>query len=124
MRKLSITLATAALGITAPALADYKEINYPKGSLGYADLMAGDNEAAIRSIRADTNVRHDDPARLLNLGLAHERSGDWQAAQEHYAQVLKGTRATRLVLSNGDVRQSHDLAKQGLRRVESQLARR
>ena len=124
MLKLTVLGAFAALSMAAPAFAGDAEINYRKGSLGFADLVAGDNEGAIRSIKADANVAHDDPARLLNLGLAYERSGDFQTAQAYYSTVLARTRPAQLVLSNGTVVDSHELATGGLKRVDGLLAAR
>ena len=124
MLKLTVFGAFAALSIAAPALAGDAEINYPKGSLGYAELVAGDAAGAIRSIKADTNVAHDDPAQMLNLGLAYERSGDFDSAERLYSSVLTRTRPTQLVLSNGAVVSSHDLAATGLNRVQGQMAAR
>lgn len=124
MLKLTAIGALAALTLAVPALASDAEINYPKGSLGFAELVAGDNEGAIRSMKADANVAHDDPARLLNLGLAYERSGDFQTAQTYYSAVLTRTRPAQLVLSNGAVVDSHELATGGLKRVDGQMAAR
>ena len=124
MLKMAVIGALAALSVSAPALAKDAEINYPKGSLGYSALLAGDNEGAIRSIKSDTNVRHDDPAQMLNLGLAYERTGDFDAARQQYREVLAQTRSAKLVLSNGAVVDSHDLAEKGLGRVETQMASR
>lgn len=124
MTKITVLGAIAALSFAVPASAGDAEINYPKGSLGYAELVAGDAAGAIRSIKSDTNVAHDDPAQMLNLGLAYERSGDLLAAEAVYSSVLKQTRPTPLVLSNGRVVSSHDLAKSGLGRVQGQIAAR
>ena len=124
MLKLTAIGALAALSLAAPALAENAEINYPKGSLGFAELVAGDNDGAIRSMKADTNIAHDDPARLLNLGLAYERSGDFPMAQTYYSAVISRTRPTQLVLSNGLVVDSHALAAGGLNRVEGKMAAR
>lgn len=124
MLKMAVFGALAALTVSVPALANDAEINYPKGSLGYSALLAGDNEGAIRSIKSDANVRHGDPAQMLNLGLAYERTGDFDAARRQYREVLSQTRSTKLVLSNGAVVESHDLAEKGLGRVETQMASR
>ncbi len=124
MLKKAVFGALAALTIACPAVAGDAEINYPKGSLGYTQLTTGDNEGAIRAIKSDTNVRHDDPAQMLNLGLAYERTGDYANARHLYGTVLTQTRSTKLVLSNGAVVDSHDLAENGLNRVNAQMAMR
>lgn len=124
MLKKAVLGALAALTMANPALAGDAEINYPKGSLGYSELVSGDNEAAIRSIKSDTNVRHNDPAQMLNLGLAYERTGDFEGARRQYRDVLTQSRSAKLVLSNGAVVDSHDLAEMGLGRVEKQMASR
>ena len=124
MLKKAVLGALAALTVAVPAIAGDAEINYPKGSLGYSELVSGDNEAAIRSIKSDTNVRHDDPAQMLNLGLAYERMGDLASARQLYGDVLSQTRSAKLVLSNGAVVDSHDLASNGLNRVDTQMAMR
>lgn len=82
------------------------------------ELMAQRNQAAIEQIEANDRLERDDPARLINLGIAHAREGREQQARRMFRQVAGGETAMRLELAGGEWADSRDLARRALRMLD------
>ena len=122
MRMMILAGAAMLTAMASPAAAADREINYPEGSLGYSALVAGDYEAARAMIETDDAVALTDPARLLNLGFAYERLGNTEKAALLYQRALESRENKKLILANGDVADSRDLAADALKRVARGIA--
>ena len=121
--KMTILAGAAMLtALASPAAATDSEINYPEGSLGFSALVAGDYEAARSMIETDEVVAETDPARLLNLGFAYERLGNADQAALLYQRALESRERKKLILANGEVADSRDLAADALKRVARGIA--
>lgn len=121
-------LALAALGmsaLSAPALAQNSgEIGYARGSLGYDAIVSGDLRTAEAQIENARDVDASDPARLINLGYIHMRTGRIQTAQRLFEAARDSARPVMLVLANGEVISSRDVATRALNRMVPSLAAR
>ena len=119
--KMMATMAAAIAMMSTPVLAGESEINYPDGSLGYSALIDGDYQAARDMIEADKLVATSDPAKLINLGYTYERLGNREKAASLYERARDVPRE-KLILSNGQVVDSRNVAKEALRRLSRSIA--
>lgn len=82
------------------------------------ELIAQRNEAAIVRIEANDRLDRDDPARLINLGIAHAREGRVREARRMFREVAGSDTALRLELAGGEWIDSRDLARRALRMLD------
>lgn len=82
------------------------------------ELIAQRNEAAIMRIEANDRLDRDDPARLINLGIAHAREGRVREARRMFREVAGSDTALRLELAGGEWIDSRDLARRALRMLD------
>lgn len=121
---LAIALSASALGTTAMAQTAQGEIGYSRGSLGYDALRANDLRTAEVQIESAQGIAADDPARLINLGYIHMRTGRIQSAQRLFEAVRDHRRDVMLELANGEVASSREVARRALARMTPSLATR
>ena len=82
--------------------------------VAYAELAAGRNEAANERIENNPALEADDPARLINLGIAHAREGRDQAARAMFRAAVRARESVRLETASGQWVDSRDLARTAL----------
>ena len=89
-----ILLATIAIACASPAAAQsIVVVTAPQADetilpVAYAELKAGDNQAAIAKLTGETTLDARDPSRLINLGTAYARVGRTaDAAAAYYAAI-------------------------------------
>lgn len=111
-------VAIGAAANAAPASAQTREIEYPKGSLAYEALLAADYERAEEQLRNDRRVHRNDPARLLNYGLVLAKTGRPAEARKLFEQTLAEDEI-ELILADGRTLGSHAVAREGLRMTRS-----
>lgn len=104
-----ITVASVLLMAQAPAAPD----------VASEDLLAQENETAIERIEANDRLDGDDPARLINLGIAHAREGREDEARNMFRAVARSEATMRLELAGGEWIDSGDLARRALRLLDS-----
>lgn len=124
MKKAKYVAVAAGLTMAAlPALAQVQEgeIGYPKGSLAYDALMAGDNQAALEKLESG---KLKDPAVMINLGQAYARIGRTGDAAKMFAAAMNSNRSFDLVLSDGQVINSRKAAEIALNDLNGRLASR
>lgn len=100
------------------------EVSYPKGSIGYDALIAGDNERAISQILSNERVSRHDPAKLINLGQAYARTGRIAEAADLFSTALQSREEVDLVLADGRVINSKEAARLALTGLQTKLASR
>lgn len=125
MTRLHLVLALSAGLIGSAAHAQTQpagEIGYARGSLGYDAIVSGDLQAAESQIETARDIDAADPARLINLGYIHMRTGRIQTAQRLFEAARDSARPTMLVLANGEVISSRDVAQRALGRLTPSLA--
>lgn len=87
--------------------------------VAFEELAAGENQAAIREINENEALDGDDPARLLNLGVAHAREGDVDTARAMFRAAVFSDDRQMLETADGEWVDSRALARQALARLES-----
>lgn len=86
--------------------------------VGYSHLAAGQDAAAITQIEAQP-ADADDPARLINLGIAHARLGDAARARAMFQAALVSRDRVELETATGAWVDSRVLARQALAMLDS-----
>jgi uncharacterized protein (DUF1786 family) len=82
--------------------------------VAFDELSKGQNVAAIARIEANDTLAHDDPARLINLGIAHAREGNDDAARTMFRAAARSESSVRLETATGAWIESRDLARMAL----------
>ena len=59
--------------------------------VGYEELVANDNAAARSAIEQCDELAADDPARLINHGIALARTGNYEAARADFLAAVQRT---------------------------------
>ena len=106
---MSVTLGFAMIMLAAGPVQAVEQVD-----VAFEQMVAGQDEAAIRQINANEELATDDPARLMNLGVAHARRGDTQAAREAFEAVLVTEDRQYLETAEGEWVDSRVLARQAL----------
>jgi Flp pilus assembly protein TadD len=109
------TLALSAVLFSTPALAQFATVNDP--APGYASLISANYGQAEREIRA-ANVSAYDPARSINLGIALAKTGRAADAAAQFRSVLLEDEV-ELVLADGEMLMSHDVAQRALTALQN-----
>lgn len=121
---LAIALGASMIGGAATAQTTQGEVGYARGSLGYDALRANDLRTAEVQIESAQGIAADDPARLINPGYIHMRTGRIQSAQRLFEAVRDHRRDVMLELANGEVANSRDVARRALARMTPSIATR
>lgn len=116
MRKRCLLSAAALCCIATTASASGPAVTeaWPVGS---DELAAGNNAAAIAEIMGASTLSLRDPARLINLGIAHAREGNYKRAEAYFRAALRSEERASLQTITGEWVDSRELARQGLRKL-------
>ena len=82
--------------------------------VAFTELAAGRNEAAIIRIEGNPDLAENDPARLINLGVAHAREGRTEAARAMFRAAVRARDSVQLETATGAWVDSRDLARTAL----------
>ena len=96
-----LTLLAAAVVSAQPAV-----------DVGFDELMRGADDAAIVVIGAE-QVDYD-PAKLINLAIAHARRGDEDQARRHFQTIIDKREITELETATGQWFYARTLARRGI----------
>ena len=102
-----ILLATIAIAFASPAAAQsIVVVTAPQADetilpVAYAELKAGDNQAAIAKLTGETTLDARDPSRLINLGTAYARLGRTSDAAAAYNAAIDSPVRYDLELASG-----------------------
>lgn len=99
------TILASAIIAQAPA---------PAEDVAFWELARGLNQAAIVRIEANAALPADDPARLINLGIAHAREGRVEQARALFRSAARSEDSVRLETATGAWLDSRDLARTAL----------
>ncbi|WP_379552782.1 hypothetical protein [Qipengyuania sp. DGS5-3] len=99
-------IALATMMAQAPAMAS--------AHVAQDALLEGRNHAAIEQIESNSELDADDPARLINLGIARARTGDYDAARALFQAVIAHKERVELETAEGDWVDSRRLARKAI----------
>lgn len=117
---IPVALMLPAAGV---AYAPQDEIGYSKGALGTDALMKGDNERALQQILT-SKAEADDPARLINLGRVYARMGRKTDAINAFQAAIDSREHFDVMLSDGRVMDSREVARLSLRKLQLSVVAR
>lgn len=111
-------MTLAALALAASGQATAAETPAAPFDIGYEELVAGEDRAAIAAIEDCETLAETDPARLINHGVALARVGEYDAARARFEAAAKSEDRYRLETAAGDWVDSRVLARRGLAMLE------
>lgn len=120
-----ILLPLAAFAFAAPAAAQSIVVVTAPDSdsmvlpVAYAELRAGENEAAVAKLTGDSGVDARDPSRLINLGTAYARLGRTADARAAYRAAAASPIRYDLELADGSYMDSRWAARTALAGLET-----
>ncbi len=120
---LGLALSAGLPNVAAAASDEVVVVGVPDGRLAAPALIAKDYEKALRRLAPMWPEGANDPARLINLGNAYAGLGKMKVAREAYRSARFAPEST-LVLANGEVASSRDVARRALGRLEASYAMR
>ena len=82
--------------------------------VAFEELSVGLNTVAIERIEQNAELDRNDPARLINLGIAHARKGYDLEARAMFTAAARNDKRYRLETAEGQWIDSHDLARRAL----------
>lgn len=82
--------------------------------VAFEELSDGQNTAAIDRIEQNADLDRDDPARLINLGIAHARKGNDLEAREMFMAAARNQTRYQLETAQGEWMDSRDIARRAL----------
>lgn len=115
-----ILLPLIALAVSSPVAAQsIVVVTAPQADsellpVAYAELKAGENQAAIEKLTGDTRLDARDPSRLINLGTAYARLGRTAEAAAAYDSAIGSPIRYDVELANGDYVDSRWAARTAL----------
>ncbi len=87
-------------------------------NVAYDMLVEGRNAAAISAMEASPPVT-DDPARLINLGIAYARRGEGEKARALFELAVRSRERFELETATGEWIDSRTLARQALAMLDN-----
>lgn len=129
MKKVAFVTLVTPLLAAAPALAQQNG-DLSRGSSdttqitpGYNALAAGNLTSAQMTLEQDSATAAD-PARLINLGYIYMRAGREADARAIFERVRTAFEPIEVELANGDVSDTHVIARRALLRLNRTIASR
>ena len=86
--------------------------------VGYEELVANDNVEARKAIENCDALDADDPARLINHGIALARTGKYEAARADFEAAAMARDSVELETADGNWVDSRHLARKALAMLE------
>ena len=110
---MSLAVTVAALSLLQPPVVDEVQID-----VAYDELSAQQNQDAIERIEANEALDLDDPARLINLGIAYAREGRVEEARTLFEAAAQSETRYRLETASGEWVDSRWLAYRALAMID------
>ncbi len=106
--------SVALLALASPVGLAHETPREDHVEASYDALAAGDNQQAIKAIDLADALAKDDPARLINLGIAYAREGRFAQARTMFEAAERSDMRYRLELADGNWIDSRRLAQRAL----------
>ncbi len=119
-----ILLPLAALAFASPAAAQSivvvtaPQVDDSVLPVAYAELKAGENQAALDKLTGNTKLDRRDPSRLINLGTAYARLGRTTEAAAAYDSAIGSPIRYDVELANGNYVDSRWAARTALANLQ------
>ena len=119
-----ILLPLAALAFASPAAAQSivvvtaPQVDDSVLPVAYAELKAGENQAALDKLTGNTKLDRRDPSRLINLGTAYARLGRTAEAAAAYDSAIGSPIRYDVELANGNYVDSRWAARTALANLQ------
>lgn len=84
----------------------------PVPDVAYTQMMRGEDGAAIARIAAESGTY--DPAKCINVAIAHARRGESELARKHFQAVIDQRDVIELETSTGQWIDARTIARRGL----------
>lgn len=110
---VSLLIAGALIAQPVDGLA-IRGDNAERVDVAYEELMAGNNESAVETIRASRLDAEGDPSALINLGTAYARLGQRDKALECYRGALSSSERHYVELADGSWVDSRKAARMAI----------
>lgn len=107
---MALSILASLVLATGPAAA---------ADVAFVELAAGQNDAAIQRIEANDALAASDPARLINLGVAHAREGRTDQARDLFRAAVRARTSVELETAAGTWVDSRDLARAALAMLDA-----
>ena len=107
-------IASVALALMAQGPVEVVADPHSDFDVGYEELVANDNAAARAAIEKCDELAADDPARLINHGIALARTGNYEAARADFAAAANARDSVELETADGKWVDSRRLARKAL----------
>lgn len=104
----------AAFALTATA----SVVAADETGVGYTPLMEGRVSAAIVEIENNEQLDANDPARLINLGVAYAQQGRTAEARAMFEAAMRSENRAALETSEGEWKDSRHLARLALKMLD------
>lgn len=107
-------VTSLALLMFAQAPAQAPAQSFEQVDVALNDLANGRNSAAIERIEGNDRLDQEDPARLINLGIAYARKGNEDMARNMFSAAANNRDRYDLEMASGQWMDSRELARQAL----------
>jgi predicted Zn-dependent protease len=108
-------LAAVALVAASPAVAaNYAETEPGKVDVAYQAIAEGRPAEAISQLKANGELKSDDPAYLINLAAAYARQGERAKAEAALQAAIMSDKRYELELADGTWMDSRRIARKAL----------
>lgn len=117
MTKVSAAMIAAiGLGSAVPAFA--QNVEPSDAGLASASLANGEVAKAIQMLEAELKEYPNDPALLINLGIAHAQTGNEAGARDLFVAAMASREVIELDTANGRTTDSRKLARLAIAMLE------
>lgn len=119
MAKSAFAIAlTAASSLAVIAASPAAAQAQPDAELSAGKIARGETTTAIASLEIERETSPNDPALLINLGIAYAHMGKEAKAREMFEAALKSDEQLELETADGNARDSRKLARKAIAMLE------
>lgn len=97
-----------------PAAPDAQEITVPGRDLAADLILSGQKEAALNQLEQQARLAPNDPAILINLGIAYAHVGQEERARDAFKRALATSAQQEFDTADGRTMNADRLARQAL----------
>lgn len=111
---MTLTAIAIALAAANPSADAQTYDAYPPAELGAASLAKGESEQAMQTLERQLETSPNDPALLINLGIAYAQAGEEAKARNMFKAAMSSPEHFELETANGSEMDSRRLARKAI----------